>query len=79
MDEVQDEVFGTFAAKVGEVAFRKLWQMANAEDASPAQRERLLTWFAEMALGKPRTMDAAPAATGAGGVVILPAVEIGGE
>ena len=80
MDEDQNEVFATFAAKVGEVAFRKLWQMANAEDASPQQRERLLTWFAEMALGKPRTMDAAPAsASGGAGVVILPAVEIDGE
>lgn len=74
---MDEEVFSTWMAKIGEVAARKLWAMANADDASPQQRERLLTWFAEMALGKPRTMDAAPAsASGGAGVVILPAVEI---
>ena len=71
------EVFETFAAKCGEVAYRKLWQVANGTDTAAPQQERLLLWFAEMALGKPRTMDASPAsASGGVGVVILPAVEI---
>ena len=75
MDEVREELFSTFAAKVGEVAFRKLWQVANDTDTATPQQERLLLWFAEMALGKPRTMDAAPAsASGGVGVIILPAI-----
>lgn len=78
MGQLDDsEVFETFAAKCGEVAFRKLWQVANATDTATAQQERLLQWFAEMAMGKPRTMDASPAsASGGVGVVILPAVDI---
>ena len=70
------EVFSTWAAKVGEVAFRKLWQVANATDTATPQQERLLQWFAEMAMGKPRTMEATPggAAASGVGVVILPEV-----
>lgn len=80
MGRLDEDVFSTFAAKCGEVAFRKLWQVANATDTATPQQERLLLWFAEMALGKPRTMDAAPAsASGGVGVVILPAVEIDGQ
>ena len=79
LDEVHDEVFETFAAKVGEVAYRKLWQVANGTDTATPQQERLLQWFAEMALGKPRTMDAAPASASGVGVVILPAVEFEGQ
>ena len=76
LNEVSEELFATFAAKSGEVAFRKLWQVANGTAEATAQQERLLQWFAEMALGKPRTMDASPASASGGGVVILPAVEI---
>lgn len=76
MDEMHGELFGAFAAKCGEVAFRKLWQVANATDTATPQQERLLLWFAEMALGKPRTMDTAPAsASGGAGVIILPAIQ----
>ena len=77
---MDEDVFSTFAAKSGEVAFRKLWQVANGTDPATAQQERLLLWFAEMALGKPRTMDAAPASAGGGvGVIILPAIADDGE
>lgn len=73
MDE--SELFNTFAAKCGETAYRKLWAIANSEAAPMPQRERLLQWFAEMALGKPRTMEAAPGGTPGGcGLIILPAV-----
>lgn len=53
--------------------------MATAEDATPIMRERLLTWFAEMACGRPKTMDALPRGGAGGdgsGVIILPAVMI---
>lgn len=61
----------------GKEALKALWKLASAEDTTPAQRERILTFFAEMAYGKARTMDATPQAEGdkqKGGVIILPAV-----
>ena len=79
MVQLDEEVFETFAAKSGEVAFRKLWQVANGTDTATPQQERLLQWFVEMALGKPRTMDAAPASASGVGVVFLPAVEFEGQ
>ena len=70
-----EETFSSFAAECGEIAYRTLWEVANAEDTPAQQRERLLLWFAEMALGKPRTMEAAPGgAPGGSGLVILPDV-----
>ena len=77
MDEQREELFSVFTAKCGEVAFRKLWQVANGTDTTTPQQERLLLWFAEMAMGKPRTMEATPggAAASGVGVIILPAIQ----
>lgn len=72
-----DAGFEVWMMRHGQQAMRKLWKLANAEDASAAQRERLLTFFAEMALGKARTMDATPKGEDEKqprGVIILPAV-----
>lgn len=71
--------FEIWLMRHGQQAMRKLWKLANAEDTSAAQRERLLTFFAEMALGKARTMDATPKGEDEkqrSGVIILPAVMV---
>ena len=78
MDEQSkdQELFNFWLVKVGETATRKLWAIANGEGTPAATRERLLQWFAEMAVGKPRTMEAAPggAAAAGYGIIVLPAV-----
>lgn len=56
----------------GRQAVGELWELAHAPDATPQQRERLLQWFAEMAAGKPRTMEQRPDTDAHGlGVVML--------
>lgn len=59
----------------GKQAVGELWKLAHAPAATPQQRERLLQWFAEMAVGKPRTMEQRPDTDANGlGVVMLPPV-----
>lgn len=59
----------------GRQAVGELWELAHAPDATLQQRERLLQWFAEMAAGKPRTMEQRTDAGPDGpGVVVLPPV-----
>lgn len=58
----------------GQQALRQLWREAQAPETPPAVRLRLLEYFADMGVGKAKTMEATPADASGCGVVILPAV-----
>ena len=68
--------FDKWLRRRGEEAMRKLWKIATDDTTTPAERLRLLTFFAEMAIGKARTMDALqrPENSARYGVVVLPEV-----
>ena len=71
-----DEKAQKWLQRVGLRAMRQLWSYSNSDDTPMAEKAKLWQYMAEMAYGKPRTMDAAAAIPPGGcGVVILPAVE----
>lgn len=58
----------------GDEALRRLWKMLGEEGITAAQRIGILQFFAEMAFGKPRTMDVKMTdGPGGFGVILMPA------
>lgn len=54
-------------------ALNELWRSAHAEDTPTQYRLRLLQWFAELGVGKPKAIsDDDRGSAGRGGIVILP-------
>lgn len=57
-------------------ALNELWRAAHAEDTPPAYRFKLLQWFAELGIGKPKAIADDDRGGGDGrGVVLLPATD----